>query len=292
LFFKIGRLGKKKEVKPIPEPVSTPLIRTRRRYKTNYSPAVSNQRESPRFRSQRKEEIGIYKLEVELAHLPCCFKRLSNLLCKSDQGYIRIDHLIVSPYGLFIVKANNLAGMIVGEETAANWYQAITWRVKAFPNPLQENQSSIQFLKERLSLKEDIPFFSYVTFNRRCDLKIVSASVFYDIDAHAAIFKLTQSLPVLLNETEVLELYDQLIQLNITDLNIRNEYSARVRRQRMSKRPQFGDIRCSTCQRPVSERVARHCLAHPKKFDWQIYCAKHQKEITRLLNPNNAYPRN
>lgn len=292
MFFKIGKLGKKKEAMPIPEPELTPLIETSRSYRTNYFSVASSRRESPRFKSQRKAEIGIYKLEVALAHLPCCFKRLSNLLCKTDQGYIRIDHVIISPYGLFMVKANNLAGMIVGEETEANWYQAITWRVKAFPNPLQENLSSIQFLKQKLSLREDTPFFSYVTFNRRCDLKVVSASVFYDIDIQVAILKLTQSLSAVLNEAEVLELYDRISQLNITDLNIRNEYSARLRREKLNQRPQFGDIRCSICQRPVSERVARHCLAHPKRFNWHIYCAKHQKEIIRLLNPNNVYPRN
>jgi len=272
----------------IPEPEVPQQLHPYQKYKTNYYTCKgSSQRESPRCKSQRKDDIGEYKIEVELCHLPRRFKLLRNLLFKTEQGFIQIDHLVISPYGLFMLEVNNLAGIIVGEESDPHWYQAITWRVKTFPNPLLENETRIKVLKEQAKLEETLPIFSYVTFNCRCNLKVISGSVVYDIDILAAILKLSQTLPEVLNDEEVLAMANQIMQVNISDPNIRNEYSARLRKQRLQKRPQYGDIRCTICQKPVSERAARYCLTHPAKFNWHIYCAKHQKEMTRVLCRNN-----
>lgn len=267
----------------MPEVLRPPLLS--RKYKTNYfDDRGSGQRESLRSKSHRKSEIGEYKIEVELGHLPSGFKRLSNLLFKTEKGFIHIDHLVVSAYGLFLLEVNNLAGTIVGEETDPYWHQAITWRVKTFPNPLLENQTRIKILKEQASLEETLPIFSYATFNRRCNLKVISGSVFYDTDILAALLQLTQTQPKVLDDTAVLQIFKRIEQVNIWDSNIRNEYTARLRKQRLQKRPQYGDIRCSVCHKPVSERAARYCITHPDKYNWRIYCARHQKEMTRIGN--------
>lgn len=264
--------------------VPQPLL-VSRKYKTNYFvDRGSGQRESLRSKGHRKSEIGEYKIEVALGHLPSDFKRLSNMLVKIGQGFIHIDHLVVSSYGLILLEVNNLAGTIVGEETDTHWHQAITWRVKTFPNPLLENQTRITVLKEQARLEETLPIYSYVTFNRRCNLKVISGTVFYDTDILAALQKLMQTQSKVLNDTEVYEIFNRIKQVNILDLNIRNEYSARLRKQRLRLRPQYGDIRCCICHKPVSERAARYCINHPDKFNWRIYCAKHQKEMTRVGN--------
>lgn len=267
---------------PVPEELQRHL--PYRKYKTDFDFKGSSHRESPRCKSQRKDEIAEYKIEVELGHLPRSFKLLSNLLFKTEQGFIHIDHLVVSLYGLFMLEVNNLAGIIVGEETDLNWHQAITWRVKTFPNPLLENLTRIKVLKEQAEVEEELPIFSYVTFNRRCDLKVISGSVFYDIDILDVIFKRTQNQPEILKDAEILKILNQIKQVNISDPNIRNEYFARMRKRRLRKRPHYGDIRCTVCQRPVSERAARYCLTHPDTFNWRIYCTKHQKEMTRVAS--------
>lgn len=255
-----------------------PLL-SKRKYKTNYDHKKGTKhRESPRCKSQRKEEIGEYKIEVELRQLPPAYQLLSNLLIPTEQGLEHIDHLIVSPYGLFIFEVNNRAGIILGEETDPRWYQSITWRVKTFINPLWENQKHIEMLRERVKLDPNLPVTSYVTFSRRCDLKVVSGSVFYDTDIPDVIRK--RSKQEVLRVDEVSALYQEIKQLNLPDAHIRTEYAVRLRKERLRQRPQYGDIRCRICQKPVSERTARYCIHHPDKFAWQIYCVKHQKELT------------
>lgn len=267
-----------------PSSESTLAILAPLKYKTNYYALDRPRRkESPRCKSQRKGELGEYKIEVQLAQLPSAFKVVSNLLFTTEQGFEQIDHLVVSPYGLFILEAKNLAGLIVGEEDDENWHQAITWRVKSFTNPLYENQSHIQALKKQVNFEENWPIYSYVTFSRRGELKVISGFVFYDTDILPALLKRAEQAEVL-NGKEIEKLINEIDKINILDTNIRNEYAARERRQRLRQRPQYGDIRCTVCRKPVSERAARYCLRYPDKFNYHIYCAKHQKELTRGVN--------
>lgn len=253
------------------------------RYKTNYYALDRpRRRESPRCKSQRKGELGEYKIEVQLAQLPSAFKVVSNLLFKTEQGLEQIDHLVVSPYGIFILEVKNLAGLIVGEEDDENWHQAITWRVKSFTNPLYENQTHIEALKKQVKFAENWPIYSYATFSRRGELKVISGFVFYDTDILPALLKRAEQARVLSDE-EIEILIDEIDKINILDTNIRNEYAARERKQRLRQRPQYGDIRCIICRKPVSERAARYCLRYPDKFNYHIYCAKHQKELTRAV---------
>jgi len=288
-FWKLNKHKQKQEKADQKQGKAAPEIETPqevsgiRKYKTNYYSANSvKRREALRSKKQRKNEIGEYKLEVELAHLPKSFKRLSNLLLSTEQGFVQIDHLLISPHGFFVIEVYNLAGLIVGEEEDKMWHQAIGWRVKSFSNPLEENQLRIKVLQELGNLDEQVPFFSYVTFNRRCNLKVFSGKVFYDIDLIAAINKLSLNLPVVLSEEEIQEYVVRFEACNITDQGVRNEYLARQRKERIRQRPKYGDIRCRSCHKAVSERIARYCLNHPEKFAWRIYCEKHQKEMTRL----------
>ncbi len=281
LFF----WNRKKATKKIsPEPEAAQEVWQRKKYRTNYYTYNSaKERGSLRSKKQRKHEIGEYKLEVGLAHLPRCFRRLSNLLLGTKGRFHQIDHVLISPYGIFLLEANNLSGLIVGEETEPKWYQAITWRVKTFANPIMENQVRVQVLQELAGLDKTIPVFSYVTFNRSCSLKVFSGMVFYDIDLPASILQLAQNQPAVLSDEEILEIVERIEKINLTDLGLRNEYAARQRRERMQYRPKYGDIRCSICQKAVNERMARYCLNRPEKFAWKIYCEKHQREMTRVV---------
>lgn len=258
------------------------------KYRTNYFASKRvKQRGAPRCKSLRKEEIGEYKIEVGLGQLPQSYKVLSNLLIQSENSLEQIDHLVISPYGLFIIEVNNLSGIVLGEETDPNWHQSISWRVKTFPNPLLENQAHLELLRKRVPLDETLHIHSFVTFSRRCDLKVISESVFYDTDLLAVILRRNQQ--EVLSKGEIQSLYDQIERINIQDINLRNEYAAHIRKQRIRQRPKYGDIRCRMCQKAVSERTARYCINHPDKFAWQIYCVKHQKELARQLKPNSAY---
>lgn len=220
---------------------------------------------------------------MAFTQLPQSFRLLSDLLFATEEGYRQIHHLLISPYGLFIVEGFNFAGLIVGESEDNQWIQKITWRVKTFPNPLLENEKAITYLREKAQIEDSIPIFSYVTFSRRCKLKVFWGTVLYDTDILASLQQLLFNISPILTKEEVDELYERIAHLNIRDLQIRKEQFARKRREIIRQRPRKGNLRCHICQKPLSERIARYCLNRPDKFDWKIYCEKHQKQITRSV---------
>lgn len=65
---------------------------------------------------------------------------------------LRIDHLVVSRYGLFVVETKSLAGWIFGAPEAPCWTQVVLGQRHAFRNPLWENQMRIAALEAFLKL--------------------------------------------------------------------------------------------------------------------------------------------
>ena len=53
------------------------------------------------------------------------YRRFHDVIIPSQHGTTQIDHILVSPFGLFIVETKNYTGWIYGSESQANWTQVI-----------------------------------------------------------------------------------------------------------------------------------------------------------------------
>src|SRR5699024_12436766 len=65
----------------------------------------------------RKGEIGEYKIDIQLSQFPKNYKFLSDVMIKNPKsvsGYSQIDHLIIMPYGIFVIETKNYQGTIYG----------------------------------------------------------------------------------------------------------------------------------------------------------------------------------
>lgn len=71
----------------------------------------------------------------------------------ADGGSTQIDHLIFSPYGVFVLETKNLKGWIFGSERQAEWTQKIhANHSQKFQNPLRQNYLHTQTLRALLDL--------------------------------------------------------------------------------------------------------------------------------------------
>jgi hypothetical protein len=96
--------------------------------------------------STRIGELGEYKINIQLDQLPKDCKYLSDLLVpnsKSRTGYSQIDHLVISPYGLFVIETKNYNGEIKGKRDDKNWL--VNNRFKMF-NPLRQNYGHVKMM--------------------------------------------------------------------------------------------------------------------------------------------------
>jgi hypothetical protein len=53
------------------------------------------------------------------------YRRFHDVIIPAANGTTQIDHLLVSPYGLFIVETKNIKGWIFGSEDQAKWTMSV-----------------------------------------------------------------------------------------------------------------------------------------------------------------------
>lgn len=86
-------------------------------------------------------------------------------------GTTQIDHIVVSPYGVFVVETKHYKGWIFGGEHDRQWTQKIHGgHSQKFQNPLLQNYKHTECLRELLGLsKEQVK--SVIVFTGECTLK-------------------------------------------------------------------------------------------------------------------------
>ena len=66
----------------------------------------------------------------------------------ANGGTTQIDHLIVSPFGVFVVETKTMSGLILGRAGDRMWTQALpSGQRHTFYNPIRQNQGHVRALK-------------------------------------------------------------------------------------------------------------------------------------------------
>lgn len=239
----------------------------------------------------RKGELGEYKIDIQLSQLSKDYMYLSDLLIKnpkSSTGYSQIDHIIITPYGLFVIETKNYQGTIYGGKNKKTWL--INGKFKMM-NPLMQNYGHIQALKNFIEDKYQQYFISLVSFTKRCTFKIEeelrkihsNELVIYDVELtqfinrKVAVLKLQYKKPIFL-KNEIETIYNSLLNANITDAAIRKQHIDIIKEKKNITDKKEKETKCIVCQKPVSDKVKSFCLSN-KKFQGKIYCFEHQKSL-------------
>jgi len=82
------------------------------------------------------------------------YRRLNNVIIPSKNGTAQIDHLLVSPFGVFIIETKNIKGWIFGSESQSNWTQVLYGEKHSFQNPLRQTFRQKKVLSEYLEIEE------------------------------------------------------------------------------------------------------------------------------------------
>lgn len=188
-------------------------------------------------KASRKGVLGEYKIDIQLDQLPKSFRFLSDLLLpnpKAFSGYSQIDHVVISPYGLFVIETKNYVGEISGGKFDKFWLQNGTYKIL---NPLRQNYGHIATIKELLKKYNSLQIHSFISFTRRCifkvDLelrKITSPElIIYDTELSDFINRkvaiLSKEHPKgILDASDILDIFKILSDANITDKTIRLEH--------------------------------------------------------------------
>lgn len=203
-----------------------------------------NSAKKSKIAPSRIGELGEYKINIQLDQLPKDTKYISDIMIvnlKSRTGYSQIDHVVISPYGLFVIETKNYNGEIKGSRTDKYW--RVNNRFNMY-NPLKQNYGHIKALEKVLVEYSDIPLISMVSFTMRCrfsidpELRIIESNelVVYDTELSEFINRkiiriktTTKKTP--LNMNEVQKIYESILTVNITDPGKRAEHMSKIKKK-------------------------------------------------------------
>jgi restriction system protein len=98
------------------------------------------------------------------------YRLIKNVTLPVGSGTTQIDHIVVSPYGIFVIETKNMKGWIFGDSHEANWTQVIYRRKERFQNPLRQNYKHVKVVQDLLNL-EPRQVFNVVVFVGDCTFK-------------------------------------------------------------------------------------------------------------------------
>lgn len=84
------------------------------------------------------------------------YSRFHDVIIPSKNGTTQIDHLLVSPYGVFIVETKNINGWIFGSEEQPRWTQVLYSKKYSIQNPIRQAFRQKKVLSEYLNLAESV----------------------------------------------------------------------------------------------------------------------------------------
>lgn len=86
-------------------------------------------------------------------------------------GLTQVDHVVTSPYGIFVIETKNYQGWIFGQEDKKYWMQVIYKRKEKLFNPIWQNTGHCKALRNYMK-NDSIPLHSIIAFSKRATLKM------------------------------------------------------------------------------------------------------------------------
>ena len=198
---------------------------------------------------------------------------------RNNGNTTQVDHIVVSPYGIFVIETKNIYGYIHGSDASKLWRSCWRNRDLAFDNPIQQNKAHIMALSEKLKLRDDC-FISIIAFSTNANLQVSvnDTYVIYWSQVRNLIRRFKE--PTMTIE-EAQEIYTFIKAINITDKKSRQEHAvrARINRNNYEIRSQEAveDGRCPKCGGHLVLRNGTHgafygCSNYPHcKYTHQAY---------------------
>ena len=163
-------------------------------------------------------------------------KTLRNLyIPKSNGDTSEIDVVYITQKGIFVFESKNYSGWIFGDEKGTYWTAMLPNREKnRFYNPIKQNRTHIKWLGAYVG--PEVPLFSIIVFSERCELKKVTVEsedimVIKRDRTYAAVRDIWDSVPDVLSEDEVSELYKKLKILTEVNSSVKTAHVESIKKR-------------------------------------------------------------
>lgn len=210
--------------------------------------------------------IGEIRVAWMLHWLPKKYIVLNDILLKTKYCTTQIDHVVVSPYGIFVIETKNYKGWIVGHEKSEEWAQSLlgkkrlwSWSSKQhlFRNPILQNQSHVEAIRMLTSEMGDFPIVPIVVFSDKATLKTTTPNHIV-INGYCLKRTIKRFKKTYINDTSRAKIAAKIISANITDKDIRAAHIKSVQQIQKKKEWLIAEGICPICRSKLVERHGKY----------------------------------
>lgn len=222
-------------------------------------------------------KVGEKRVARKLDWLPKEYIVLNDIMLPTQYGTTQIDHVVVSPYGIFVIETKNYKGWIFGHENSEEWKQSLLGKERwygwsseqhKFRNPIRQNLSHTRAIKRILANIGDFRIIPIVVFSDRAELNITTPNhiVVNWCNLRSAIKQF--NIPCI-PEDLIKKITDVIASGNIIEEESRKTHVFSVQQTQIKKRQMIEGGICPQCKGSLVERNGRYgrflgCSNYPK----------------------------
>lgn len=183
------------------------------------------------------------------------YRLIKHVTLRIDDHTTQIDHIVCSPYGIFVIETKNMNGWIFGRADHTQWTQVIFRFKKRFLNPLIQNKKHTRAVQEILGLPSQ-HVRSVVAFVGTATLKTpMPIEITQGIRGLVSLIRTHQTL--VFSDEDVGRFVQMITERRVkpgffTDIN-----HARSSKKRILTAALHSGARCPRCGSPMIERIDR-----------------------------------
>ena len=125
------------------------------------------------FSGSKRGEAAVRSKIESLIKKNSEYRTFNDIILKTPDGTTQIDHVLISPYGIFVIETKDFKGWIFGEEHQKKWTQSLQRSYKLrnlfnqykfqFQNPIHQNYKHVKAVQAFLGV-DSKAIFSLVVF--------------------------------------------------------------------------------------------------------------------------------
>ena len=190
---------------------------------------------------------------------------LNDIMIKQNNNTHQIDHLIISPFGIFVIEMKNYYGLIIGNEYKDKWIQYLGKKKSYFYNPIHQNYGHVKALEELLNLDNNV-IIPIVCFSNQAKLKIDSKSTVTQLDF---LVKNINKYQNIILESNLEAIQNKITEVNITDNKEKKKNIKNIKNKINEDNKKENNMICPKCGGKLIIRNGKYskfigCSNYPK----------------------------
>ena len=211
--------------------------------KSNHSKNSSYSREN--VYANYKGVIGEDRVSHILRALPDSYHVINNVIVPNQKSTSQIDHVVVSPFGIFVIETKNYSGWIFGSDNSEKWKETFrTTGGQFFRNPIKQNWAHVYALQEYLNIdkrvfKPIVVFSDDATLNVEADTPVINMSQLWNVIAGYN--------QQIISQKDVDDIYNRISKANLVGTENGNRHVDNVRADLRNKKTALEQGFCPQC---------------------------------------------